>query len=370
MTRFFAMYRVKMYHLRRNVKFVIMNCVFDTKRPIHAYFDLKGSVTGRKAKPNQDVKKDNDLRDLLPEGAIAIPPETRQRLRLQVQKDCNFLKQMKIMDYSMLIAVHNITSNKSQASVSKKKESEHQQLISASEDIEDASHSLIEDDDEDYFSLLDEYEKRDEKRSSEVDNHGGDNDDRIRSMENVKREKARDLFWPFHRLYDLHGRRLLSTYPNDYPVEESDKNNKFYHNKLITPISNRVDGGYVMDNTGIEIPFECQIGNKVELCEGKIYYMGIIDLLQQFNGRKRIEAKLRRMTGSGWAEASCVHPNLYADRFMNFFDEYSTRTPNATNSDLISNASENESDVDDLKNVEEITFGEAVTAPLFSSEKR
>ena len=28
------------------------------------------------------------------------------------------------------------------------------------------------------------------------------------------------------------------------------------------------------------------------------------------------------MRGSGWADASCVHPILYADRFLRFFDEY------------------------------------------------
>ena len=27
--------------------------------------------------------------------------------------------------------------------------------------------------------------------------------------------------------------------------------------------------------------------------------------------------------GSGWHDASCVHPNLYAERFIRFFDEYS-----------------------------------------------
>lgn len=42
-----GMYRVKMNHLRRKVRFVIMNSVFDTPEKIHRIYDLKGSLIGR-----------------------------------------------------------------------------------------------------------------------------------------------------------------------------------------------------------------------------------------------------------------------------------------------------------------------------------
>jgi Phosphatidylinositol-4-phosphate 5-Kinase len=67
-----------------------------------------GSVTGRSAKPGQDVKKYNDLKASLPEGAIALIPSTRVRVRRQIVTDCEFMKEMKIMDYSLLIGVHHI----------------------------------------------------------------------------------------------------------------------------------------------------------------------------------------------------------------------------------------------------------------------
>jgi len=66
---------------------------------------------------------------------------------------------------------------------------------------------------------------------------------------------------------------------------------------------------------------------KTQECDGKIYYIGIIDILQQFNVRKRLEARLRKIQG-GEIGASCVHPEVYADRFVNFFDEY-TQAKNA-----------------------------------------
>jgi hypothetical protein len=45
-TLFLGMHRVKMYHLRRKVHFVIMTSVFDTPEKIHTVYDLKGSLIG------------------------------------------------------------------------------------------------------------------------------------------------------------------------------------------------------------------------------------------------------------------------------------------------------------------------------------
>lgn len=105
LTKFLGMYRVKLYHLRRSVKFVIMNSVFDTDKILSSFYDLKGSVIGRNAKPNESVQKDNDLRKNIASSAIRLPDQVRERLRDQVKRDCEFLKNMKIMDYSMLVGI-------------------------------------------------------------------------------------------------------------------------------------------------------------------------------------------------------------------------------------------------------------------------
>merc|ERR1711935_184622 len=59
--------------------------------------------------------------------------------------------------------------------------------------------------------------------------------------------------------------------------------------------------------------------------EGKVYYMGIIDILQQYNARKRVETRYRKMEVRGRAEPSCVSPDDYAARFISFFDECSQK---------------------------------------------
>lgn len=87
------------------------------------------------------------------------------------------------------------------------------------------------------------------------------------------------------------------------------------------PITSRKDGGLMMDLSTVHLPMKVTAGGKTQECECKIYYMGIIDILQQFNVRKRIEARYRKIKG-GEIGASCVHPDVYADRFVEFFDEY------------------------------------------------
>jgi hypothetical protein len=80
-----------------------------------------------------------------------------------------------------------------------------------------------------------------------------------------------------------------------------------------------------MDTTGFDMPMKVTVHGQEQLCEGKIFYMGIIDILQQYNVRKRFEARYRRLQSIGWQDASCVSPKIYADRFVRFFDEYSQR---------------------------------------------
>ena len=133
MTRFYGMYRVKMYHLRRSVHFVIMGSVFNTYKRIDRVWDLKGSTVGRKAKPGESVLKDLDLVDekvKLKVGGTARavevnkdkdsaqdvtsiaqphrPVETRKEAIInQLKRDSSFLAKLGIMDYSLLLGIHD-----------------------------------------------------------------------------------------------------------------------------------------------------------------------------------------------------------------------------------------------------------------------
>ena len=108
LVRILGMHRVKMYHLNRKTHFVIMESVFDTPEPIQKVYDLKGSLVGRSAsqkdRDNGGVLKDNDLID---DGVKLELGSKRKAIIDQLEKDANFLADMNIMDYSVLLGIHD-----------------------------------------------------------------------------------------------------------------------------------------------------------------------------------------------------------------------------------------------------------------------
>lgn len=108
LVRYYGMHRVKMYHLRRNVHFVIMGSVFNTREPINVIYDLKGSLVGRKASPAErekgDVLKDQDL---LGDRRKLHLGSKREAYLQQLKRDTDFLALHNIMDYSLLVGIHD-----------------------------------------------------------------------------------------------------------------------------------------------------------------------------------------------------------------------------------------------------------------------
>lgn len=108
LVRILGMHRVKMYHLRRKVHFVIMASVFDTPQKIHTIYDLKGSTVGRqstiKEKSSGGVLKDQDLLD---DNRKFKFGNKKEKFMEQIKKDADFLATLNIMDYSLLIGIHD-----------------------------------------------------------------------------------------------------------------------------------------------------------------------------------------------------------------------------------------------------------------------
>jgi 1-phosphatidylinositol-4-phosphate 5-kinase len=379
LTKFCGMYRVKLYHLRRNVKFVIMNSVFYTDKPLQEFYDLKGSIHGRNAKPGDQVLKDNDLRAQLPDGALALSPELRDRVRRQLIRDCNFLQKQGIMDYSMLVGIHLIpprakdfggmdtsekranrasvrrpsfarrptTSipNNSDHSVGGDSISQHADFnasfsASRNENMRRSIHEMsdnlgppmavFDDDifDEDDSSYLEGSTNRPPRTRFSPPNVMAYNSD----IEQKKAQTIEQIYWPFHRLHDIYGHRRMIPGPC-YHCQTSPcqcKGDSVLKGwgipSFVAPLSDRKDGGFMMDTTGLDMPMKCHNNRTGEMnCEGKIFYMGVIDVLQEYNTRKVVESRYRMLQGMDALEASCVSPRDYAARFVKFFDMYSVR---------------------------------------------
>lgn len=62
--------------------------------------------------------------------------------------------------------------------------------------------------------------------------------------------------------------------------------------------------------------------SEVELFEvyDVVLYMGIIDILQEYNVRKKIEHNLKSLQFDPMT-VSVVEPRMYAERFINFLDK-------------------------------------------------
>lgn len=352
------------------MKFVIMNSVYHTDKFLQSFYDLKGSVSGRDAKPGQGVKKDNDLRRGLPGSAMSLISRQRAAIKEQLVRDTHFLTEMGIMDYSMLVGVHHVhvpspaTRSLSLATMGFRP-AQSTKSGGASPNLEIKNSNLSAGDSSanppeimDQAGLMDtlatvsaseEEDNIDKARTmSEVvgdffDQHGLDEDDNSYledtesklpdqpasvDVQRKKQQTIEKLYWPFHRFFDIHGHRRMgpemcldcSTRPCTCAPDE--KLLKGYNiPRFVPPLSVRKDKGFEMETTGVKLPMRFQGPKGEEVHSGKIFYMGIIDVLQEYNARKVLETRYRSFTAHR-SQASCVPPNEYGRRFVKFFDQY------------------------------------------------
>ncbi|KAL7449867.1 hypothetical protein ACHAWC_001875, partial [Mediolabrus comicus] len=107
LTHFYGLYRVCMPNAdNTRLHFVIMRSVFHTEKKIDRVWDLKGSTVGRKSEKGESVAKDLDI---LEEGKKLrfVNSSERDAFLKQLAVDAAFLGSMGIMDYSLLLGLHN-----------------------------------------------------------------------------------------------------------------------------------------------------------------------------------------------------------------------------------------------------------------------
>lgn len=96
----------------KNVRLVAMNNLLPSSIKLHQKYDLKGSTYKRKASKLERNKKSPTFKDLdfmeqHPEGLL-LEADTYNALVKTIQRDCRVLESFKIMDYSLLLAIHNL----------------------------------------------------------------------------------------------------------------------------------------------------------------------------------------------------------------------------------------------------------------------
>uniref|UniRef100_A0A3Q3RCA5 PIPK domain-containing protein n=1 Tax=Monopterus albus TaxID=43700 RepID=A0A3Q3RCA5_MONAL len=109
--KFFGLYCVQCGG--KNIRVVAMNNILPRSVRMHLKFDLKGSTYKRQASKKEREKtkptfKDLDFLSDVPDG-LTLDQDTYSALVKTLQRDCLVLESFKIMDYSLLLGIHNKT---------------------------------------------------------------------------------------------------------------------------------------------------------------------------------------------------------------------------------------------------------------------
>lgn len=237
----------------KNVRLVAMNNLLPSYVKMHLKYDLKGSTYKRKANKAERTKpsptyKDLDFMEHHPNG-IFLEADTCNALIKTIQRDCRVLESFKIMDYSLLVGVHNLDQ-----ALKEKQEAAAKARSEGESDYEDAPEA-------DQYMV----QEREEQRTTALN--------RSRSI-NRQRLVA-------------HSTAMESIQAESEPIDEEDD---------VPP------GG---------IPARSEKGERLLL------FIGIIDILQSYRLRKKLEHTWKSIIHDG--DTVSVHrPSFYAQRFQDF----------------------------------------------------
>ncbi|KAM0591883.1 hypothetical protein ACHAPN_007095 [Verticillium nonalfalfae] len=112
LSQFYGLHRVKMPYGKK-IHFVVMNNLFPPHRDIHSTFDLKGSTIGRDYR-EEDLDKNpratmKDLNWLRRQRSLELGIQKKRLFLEQLNRDVALMKKLKIMDYSLLIGIHDVS---------------------------------------------------------------------------------------------------------------------------------------------------------------------------------------------------------------------------------------------------------------------
>lgn len=275
--RLWGLHQVRLAREQSYITVVVMDNIFNTpdKLRIHKKFDLKGSWVGRRAlKAGQNCEGfKGTLKDLdLGEEKIFVGPECKEQLMEQLRLDVQFLTKCRIMDYSLLLGVHEHTSA-SATSVSSSAITSPQKGIFAIQSFD----GTLEDSQEDELTAS-------EKKPSAYSRHG---------TVTSNYEDNRELHVPWFR---QDGGGLRSSSRLFLGLGESQRDS------LLDEANNRCS------MVNVEKP-------------PVTYFFGVVDILQEYTLRKKLEhiwkTRVLRQDRHG---LSAVNETEYGERFLKFLD--------------------------------------------------
>ncbi|CAH1251463.1 PIP5K1A [Branchiostoma lanceolatum] len=304
----------------KNIRLVVMNNLLPSTIRMHLRYDLKGSTYKRKAsraerqKPNPCFK-DLDFMEDHTEG-ILLDSDNYTAMMKTIARDCRVLESFKIMDYSLLLGIHNLDQaerEKAQATPmvgSAASPSGESEGASVSEDRGQESEStgaissnqILDPSTEQYRGVQDapNGDWRYYYDSSDGESWGDSSDDEGRG----KMDRQKSLYR--HKLTHTAMESIQGEYKAP-PVEPAD-----YHH--LTENTSQLEVFWSLQDDSIwgGIPAKNVKGDRLLL------FLGIIDILQCYKLKKKLEHRFKAFVHDGDTVSVC-RPAFYASRFQNFF---------------------------------------------------
>lgn len=265
-TKFFGLHRVKPSSGQK-FRFVVMGNMFCTELRIHRRFDLKGSSLGRSS-DKVEIDENTTLKDLDLNYSFYLQPSWRAELLKQIEIDSRFLEMQRIMDYSLLLGVHYRAPQhlRSRTSISRNIAVDGLAVV-AEEDVQEDEISYPQ-------GLL-------------LIPRGSDEDSVVVGPH-------------------IRGSRLRASAAGDEEVD------------LLLPGTARlqIQLGVNMPARAERIRPEGEVQVYHEVYD-VVLYLGIIDILQEYNLSKKIEHAYKSVQFDSLS-ISAVDPTFYSQRFLNF----------------------------------------------------
>ncbi|GAA5975197.1 hypothetical protein JCM5350_000179 [Sporobolomyces pararoseus] len=104
LAKIFGIYRISFGKKYKNLDFLVMENLF-YGRQLKQIFDLKGSTRNRRADQNNPVLLDENLMEISLKTPIYVREESQNFIRQAIYNDSQFLSDLNVMDYSLVIGV-------------------------------------------------------------------------------------------------------------------------------------------------------------------------------------------------------------------------------------------------------------------------
>jgi 1-phosphatidylinositol-4-phosphate 5-kinase len=317
LNRFMGMHRVKP-HKKKEVHFLIMGSVFYGTKFIHRTFDLKGSKQGRFATAGEKeslncVFKDNDFLDQ--KIRIEVGPKKADLLKKQLAADVEFLRKLKIMDYSVLLGIHDGGAPvPSPPEPTPKSDSD---LLFPTDKVDGMKIEVLK------SPSSPDLKQVPVRRATSASSSPHSTDEKRVHRHTIGGSSEIPL--PLEP-----GFRRQSTYgvPKRYNVHSSPIDIQFHAPafepipvKELGEVKKRSDSAKSLAVNSVFSQDEggCRGADKENKPTENYYYMGVIDILTTWGAKKKVESSFKSLKYDK-TEISAVDPSLYAKRFLDFMN--------------------------------------------------